>query len=104
VKVGEYSLEALLNMNCFRILCQDHEMELADLDQMAESNALEFVPAVLWAGVKNAAAYHGKDLPGELHFERFAALLLADPNAITDYASAISESMGFGLEGDQEGK
>jgi hypothetical protein len=31
-------------------------------------------------------------------------LLLADPNAITDYASAISESMGFGLEGDQEGK
>lgn len=79
-------------------------MELADLDQMATSNALEFVPAVLWAGVKNAAAYHGKDLPVNLHFERFAALLLADPDAITTYANAISTSMGFGLEEAGEGK
>lgn len=79
-------------------------MELADLDEMATRNALEFVPAVLWAGVKNAAAYHGNDLPEGMTFERFAAQLLADPNAITDYATIISDSMGFGDEDDQQGK
>ena len=53
MKAGEYTLDALLNMNAMRILCQDHDMDLADLDVMATRNALEFVPAVLWAGVKN---------------------------------------------------
>lgn len=100
VKAGQYKLDALLNMNCFRILCQDHDMELNDLDQMATRNALEFVPAVLWAGIKNAAAFHGKDVPEGLGFERFAALLLSDPDAITHYAEAISDSMGFG--GDEQ--
>ena len=95
VKAGAMTLNALLNMNCFRILCQDQEMELADLDHFATSNALEFVPAVLWAGVKNAAVYHGKDLPKGLGFDRFAALVLADPNAITAYAAQISEALGF---------
>jgi len=104
VKAGEHTLEALLNMNAMRILCQDQDMTLADLDVMASSNALEFVPAVLWAGIKNAAAYHGKDMSHELSFERFAALLLADPDAITNYAEAISESMGFGGEGEAGGK
>ena len=104
VKAGEYTLDALLNMNAMRILCQDHDMDLADLDVMATRNALEFVPAVLWAGVKNAAAYHGKDMPDALSFDRFAALLLADGDAITHYAEAISESMGFGGEAEQEGK
>jgi len=70
-------------------------MDLADLDHFATSNALEFVPAVLWAGVKNAAVYHGKDLPKGLGFDRFAALVLADPNAITAYAAQISEALGF---------
>jgi len=95
VKAGDMSLDALLNMNCFRILCQDQGMDLADLDHFATSNALEFVPAVLWAGVKNAAVYHGKDLPKGLGFDRFAALVLADPNAITAYAAQISEALGF---------
>jgi len=95
VKAGDLSLDALLNMNCFRILCQDQGMDLADLDHFATSNALEFVPAVLWAGVKNAAVYHGKDLPKGLGFDRFAALVLADPNAITAYAAQISEALGF---------
>ena len=105
VTAGDFKLPALLNMNCFRILCQDHDMELAGLDELATRNALEFVPAVLWAGVKNSAAYHGKDLPEGLGFERFAALLLADADAITHYAEAISESMGFGGEDEgQEGK
>ena len=105
VKAGDFKLSALLNMNCFRILCQDHNMELADLDELASRNALEFVPAVLWAGVKNHAAYHGKALPEGLGFERFAALLLADADAITSYAEAISDSMGFGgEEAEQEGK
>lgn len=104
MKAGDYTLDALLNMNCFRILCQDHDMELADLDELATSNALEFVPAVLWAGVKNAAAYHGKTIPEGLHFERFAALLLADQDAITNYANAISESIGFGEEAEAGGK
>ena len=95
MKAGDMSLDALLNMNCFRILCQDQGMDLADLDHFATSNALEFVPAVLWAGVKNAAVYHGKDLPKGLGFDRFAALVLADPNAITAYAAQISEALGF---------
>ena len=95
VKAGDLSLDALLNMNCFRILCQDQGMDLADLDHFATSNALEFVPAVLWAGVKNAAVYHGKDLPKGLGFDRFAALVLADPDAITAYAAQISEALGF---------
>lgn len=95
MKAGDLSLDALLNMNCFRILCQDQGMDLADLDHFATSNALEFVPAVLWAGVKNAAVYHGKDLPKGLGFDRFAALVLADPNAITAYAAQISEALGF---------
>jgi hypothetical protein len=104
VQAGEYNLDALLNMNCFRILCQDQNMELAELDELANANALEFVPAVLWAGIKNAAIFHGKDMPEGLGFERFAALLLADPDAITHYANAISDSMGFGVEEDNAGK
>lgn len=104
VKAGEHTLSALLNMNAMRILCQDHDMDLAELDDLATSNALEFVPAVLWAGVKNAAAYHGNTVPEGLHFERFAALLLADADAITHYATAISESMGFGNEPQEAGK
>lgn len=104
VKAGEYTLEALLNMNAFRILCQDQQMELADLDELATRNALEFVPSVLWAGVKNAAAYHGKSLPEGLGFDRFAALLLADPDAITKYAEAIGDSMGLGGEAAEGGK
>ena len=104
VKAGEYTLEALLNMNAMRILCQDQDMDLADLDGMATRNALEFVPAVLWSGIKNAAAYHGKYMPDGLSFDRFAALLLADAQAITHYAEAISESMGFGGEADEGGK
>lgn len=104
VKAGEYTLEALLNMNAMRILCQDQDMDLADLDALATKNALEFVPAVLWAGIKNAAAYHGKDMPTALSFDRFAALLLADAEAITRYAEAISESMGLGPEDEAGGK
>jgi hypothetical protein len=104
VQAGDFSLDALLNMNAFRILCQDQDMELADLDQLAGRNALEFVPAVLWAGIKNSAAYHGQDLPEGLGFERFAALLLADPDAITTYADAISDSMGLGSEAAEGGK
>ena len=104
MKAGEYTLDALLNMNAMRILCQDQDMDLADLDVLATRNALEFVPAVLWAGVKNAAAYHGKEVPSALSFDRFAALLLADQDAITRYAEAISESMGFGEEAEAGGK
>jgi hypothetical protein len=104
VKAGEYTLDALLNMNAMRILCQDQEMDLADLDVMATRNALEFVPAVLWAGIKNAAAFHGKEMPEALSFDRFAALLLADADAVTKYAEAISESMGFSGEDEAAGK
>ena len=104
MKAGEYCMPALLNMNAMRILCQDQEMDLADLDELATRNALEFVPAVLWAGVRNAAAYHGHDVPEGLSFDRFAALLLADPEAITKYAEAISESMGFGGDDGDPGK
>lgn len=94
MRAGEQTLPALLNMNAFRILCQDLNLELGDLDTLASRNALEFVPQVMWAGVRNWALYKDKPAP-QMSFERFAALLLADPEAIPDYAETIGEAMGL---------
>ena len=104
VKAGNLSLHALLNMNAFRLMCQDMDMELKDLDALATSNALDFVPGVLWAGVRNWCLYHDKAMPEGLTFDRFAALILADGDALTRYAEDIGDALGFGTAGEEAGK
>lgn len=104
VQAGPLTLHALLNMNAFRLMCQDMDMELKDLDTLATSNALDFVPGVLWAGVKNWCLYHGEAMPEGLDFDRFAALVLADGDALTRYADDIGTALGFGVDGDDAGK
>ena len=96
MKAGEYTLDALLN-ECKNPL-PGSCMDLADLDVMATRNT-GICASCLWAGVR-MQPWQGHQMPCPLIA---FALLLADGDAITHYAEAISESMGWG-EAEQEGK
>lgn len=93
VTIGDNTFDVLLNMNAFRLLCQDKGMELVELDDFVNANPLDFVPSVVFWGVMNAADFAGTERP-ELSFNRLAAVVCADMEQFTALSEAIGTSLG----------
>ena len=93
VTICESTFDVLLNMNAFRLLCQDRNMELAELDDFVNANPLDFVPSVVYWGVMNAADFNGIDRP-EIPFNRLAAVVCGDMEQFTNLSEAIGASLG----------
>jgi hypothetical protein len=66
-------VECLLNLNALRIASQDLKIELNELLTGADEKPLEVLPAIYFAGYKNAL-YLKNEQPS-LQFEHFAAQL-----------------------------
>lgn len=93
VTIGDDTFDVLLNMNAFRLMCQDRDMELSELDEFVNANPLEFVPSVVYWGVMNAADFAGIDRP-EIPFNRLAAVVCGDMEQFTNLSEAIGASLG----------
>ena len=59
VTIGDDQFEVLLNMNAFRLMCQDRGMELQQMDDFLGKSPLDFVPSIVFWGIMNAADYKG---------------------------------------------
>jgi len=93
VTIGDETIDVLLNMNAFRLMCQDRDMELSELDEFVNANPLEFVPCVVFWGVMNAADFKGEPRP-EIPFNRLAAVVCGDMDQFTHLSEAIGSSLG----------
>ena len=93
VTIGDETIDVLLNMNAFRLMCQDRDMELSELDECGNANPLEFVPCVVFWGVMNAADFKGEPRP-EIPFNRLAAVVCGDMDQFTNLSEAIGSSLG----------
>jgi len=102
VEIGDNTFDVLLNMNAFRLLCQDRKIELAELDQFVNSSPLEFVPTVVFWGIMNAADFKGASRP-EISFDHLAAVVCADLDQFNELSEVIGSSIGAGVEGDNSG-
>lgn len=90
--VGDESFDVLLNMNAFRLMCQDKGFELAELDEFVKRNALDFIPTMVYWGVMNAADLNGQPRP-DVSFDRIAAVVLADMERFQELSEAIGMSL-----------
>lgn len=66
-------IECLLNLNALRIASQTLDLELHELLKRSETDPLLIMPAIYFAGYKNALYLNNKD--ASLGFEQFAAQL-----------------------------
>ena len=92
VDVGDQSFDVLLNMNAFRLMCQDKGFELHELDEFVKKNALDFIPTMVYWGVMNAADLNGRERP-DVTFDRIAAVVLADMDKFQELSEAIGASV-----------
>ena len=92
IDVGDQSFDVLLNMNAFRLMCQDKGFELHELDEFVKKNALDFIPTMVYWGVMNAADLKGEDRP-DVTFDRLAAVVLADMDRFQELSEAIGTSL-----------
>ena len=93
VDVGDQSFDVLLNMNAFRLMCQDKGFELSELDEFVSKNPLDFIPTMVYWGVMNAADFKGEPRP-EIPFNRLAAVVCGDMDQFTNLSEAIGSSLG----------
>lgn len=101
ITVGEDQFEVLLNMNAFRLLCQDRDFELTDLDTFVSKSPLDFVPAVVFWGMMNAADLKGDPRP-DISFDRVAAIVCGDMEQFAKLSTVIGTALG--VEIDPDGK
>lgn len=99
VTIGDDTFDVLLNMNAFRLLCQDRDMELTDLDDFVTKSPLEFVPTMVFWGVMNAADLAGVARP-DIAFDRLAAVVCADVDQFAELSTTIGASLGIDTKGD----
>jgi hypothetical protein len=102
VTIGGESIDVVLNMNAFRLMCQDRDMELSELDAFVNANPLEFVPCVVFWGVMNAADLKGEPRP-DIAFNRLAAVVCGDMDQFTHLSEAIGSSLGTKVGGEKSG-
>jgi len=93
-------VECLLNLNALRIASQDMKCELHELLEGADKRPLTTLPAIYFAGYKNAL-YLKNEQP-QLQFEHFAAQLgTLDFEELTkdllDSVGANDDTLGNGM-------
>lgn len=99
VTIGDDQFEVLLNMNAFRLMCQDRGMELQQMDDFLGKSPLDFVPSIVFWGIMNAADYKGDARP-DITFDRLAAVVCADMDQFTQLSGAIGSSLGIEVNDD----
>ena len=89
-----------LNMNAFRLMCDDCFIELADIDSYMSKKPLTAIPKMIFWGVMNDADWRGETRP-ELNFDHFAAHIVSDADTFEKMTNAVVAAMG-GTEGNEE--
>lgn len=77
VKVGDKSFDATVNMNALRLYCEAEQITLAEFEKIAAEQPLDFVPKILFHGVRSNAHFNGKPEP-EINYNQFAAHICQD--------------------------
>jgi len=93
---------ARLNMNAFRLMCNDCSIQLAEIDKFMAEQPLTAIPKMIFWAVMNEADWLGVKRP-KLEFDHFAAHIVSDPETFERYTNAVVSAMGGTEEVDDEG-
>ena len=85
-------IDCVLTMNAFRILKQDHGVNLDEIDKFMSEDPLTGLAALSHCGAKNAAFLKAEKLG--IDFDHWCAVILDDAEAMGRITAAFENAMG----------
>lgn len=82
--------KVLMTMNALRLVCQQHDIRIDELEQFMEKDPLTAMCALTYHGAKNASLRKKQELP---HFDLWCAMCLDDITTFDKLSKEVMETL-----------
>jgi len=91
IQVGKKKYQCHLSMNAFRLMCEEKNISLGEMQELLQSRPLNAVPQVLYQGLYTHCHFHNKSTEGLPSYEYFAARILDNQDDLEKYTGYIAK-------------